>query len=403
MSVALRFQPLHEVCDVVGGGTPPKDRPEFYGGNIPWATVRDMRQEIIFETEFKITAAAVKASSTNIIPAGQVVIATRVGLGKVCMLDQPTAINQDLRGILPKNSDLLSARYLFWWFKSIAHLIEAEGTGATVKGVKLPFIKGLQVPVCEPIEQARIAGILDEAFDGIATAKANAEKNLQNARDLFASHREFTFVQLGDKSSEKPLGDICDLLNGFAFKSTDAVQESNTQLVRMGNLYGNNLDLGRSPVFYPDKFAADYRRYVLSAGDLIMSLTGTTGKEDFGYAVSIPEGPRTLLLNQRIAKFDSIKEDIANPDYLRHYFRSRAFLDRLYPSANGTRQANLSSVTMKSLSIPLCSIKEQVRIATALDDLSDECQRLESLYQQKLAALSELKKSLLREAFSGRL
>ncbi len=175
---------LGDLCDVVGGGTPPKDCPEFYAGEIPWATVRDMRQEVISETEFRITNDAVRTSATNVIPAGNVVIATRVGLGKVCLVAQDTAINQDLRGVLPRD-DRLSVRFLYWWLRSVGDLIVAEGTGATVQGVKLPFVKSLEIPLPPPSEQQGIVGILDEAFAGIATAKANAEKNLQNARALF--------------------------------------------------------------------------------------------------------------------------------------------------------------------------------------------------------------------------
>jgi type I restriction enzyme S subunit len=252
-------------------------------------------------------------------------------------------------------------------------------------------------------EQQRIVGILDEAFDGITNAKANAEKNLQNARALFESHLQSVFTKREEGWVEKSLGDVCDFLNGFAFKSDDAVSESRTQLVRMGNLYGNKLDLDRSPVFYPDKIASDYGRYILNEGDLIMSLTGTTGKEDYGYAVRIPECDRVLLMNQRIVKFDSIKEDLVNQDYLLHYLRSRAFLDVLYPTANGTRQANLSSVTIKTLPIHLCPIQEQKMIASSLGALSTETQRLETIYQQKLAKLEELKKSLLDKAFTGEL
>ena len=132
---------LGDVCNVVGGGTPSKDKPAFYSGDIPWATVRDLKQEVINSTEFKITKEAVKSSATNIIPSGNVVIATRVGLGKICLLGQDTAINQDLRGIVPHDTTKLNVRFLFWWLKSIADVIVAEGTGATVQGVKLPFVK----------------------------------------------------------------------------------------------------------------------------------------------------------------------------------------------------------------------------------------------------------------------
>ena len=171
----------------------------------------------------------------------------------------------------------------------------------------------------------------------------------------------------------------------------------------MGNLYRNKLNLDRDPVFYPDRFADDYERYLLYEGDLIMSLTGTTGKEDYGYAVRIPECGHNLLMNQRIAKFDAIRKDIANPNYLFYYLRSRTFLDILYPTANGTRQANLSSVTIKSLPIPLCSVPEQTKLAAALDQMAAYAQHLGSIYERKLAALDELEKSLLHQAFTGNL
>ena len=136
---------LGEVCDIIGGGTPSKSNGKFYNGNIHWATVRDMKGEIVTDTEHKITQDAVKRSSTNIIPKGNVIIATRVGLGKVCLLGNDTAINQDLKGIVPKKTKELSIDFLFRWLKSISSKIIEEGTGATVQGVKLPFIKSLKI------------------------------------------------------------------------------------------------------------------------------------------------------------------------------------------------------------------------------------------------------------------
>ena len=162
-----RHTPLGDVCTIIGGGTPSKKNSAFYSGGIPWATVRDMANEVLAATEHSITGDAVRQSSTNIIPAGNVVIATRVGLGKVCLLEHDTAINQDLRGVVPKDSDILDVRYLFRWFQSKSGEIENAGTGLTVKGVKLPFIKSLQISLPPLPEQQRIVAILDEAFEGI--------------------------------------------------------------------------------------------------------------------------------------------------------------------------------------------------------------------------------------------
>ena len=152
---------LGEVCNIIGGGTPSKANAKFYDGDIPWATVRDMKFEIIKETEHRITIDAVKNSSTNIIPKGNVIIATRVGLGKVCLIENNTAINQDLRGVVPINPNQLLVGYLFQWLKSIAHNIIEEGTGATVQGVKLPFVKSLLIPLPPLSEQKAIVKKLD--------------------------------------------------------------------------------------------------------------------------------------------------------------------------------------------------------------------------------------------------
>src|SRR6056297_702227 len=152
---------LGEVCDVIGGGTPSKAIKKYYDGNIHWATVRDMKSDIISDTEHKITFEAVKNSSTNVIPKGNVVIATRVGLGKICLIENDTAINQDLRGVIPRNQKVLSVAFLYRWLKSVSKKIIEEGTGATVKGVKLPFIKCLIISIPPTNEQELIVSKFD--------------------------------------------------------------------------------------------------------------------------------------------------------------------------------------------------------------------------------------------------
>jgi type I restriction enzyme, S subunit len=304
-----------------------------------------------------------------------------------------------------KPSPAISRAYLLYWLLSDDTMDRINGTctGARMPRADMNEVLDLPIPVPPLSEQQRIVGLLDEAFASLATAQAHAAQNLQNARDLFESHLNAVFTQRGEGWVEKTLGDVCEFLNGFAFKSGDAVPVSQTQLLRMGNLYCNRLDLERSPVFYPDDFAAEYSRYVLAEGEIIMSLTGTSGKEDYGFAVRIPDCGHILLMNQRLMKFDAIRQDIIDDGYLLHYLRSRCFLNVLYPTANGTRQANLSSATMKLLPVPLPSMNEQKCIAGKLDALSADTQCLTQIYEQKLGALAALKKSLLHQAFSGEL
>lgn len=409
MKAGWQTRRLGELCQIELGKTPARADKSLWDekrqtSNV-WLSIADLaNDENGFVYDSKEYLSDKGAAISRVVPKGTLLASFKLTLGRMAFAGRDLFTNEAIAALTIHNEAELSKEFLFY-FLNFFDWVKAAENDVKLKGMTLNKAKLKEIVVRFPQlpEQQRIVTILDEAFAGIATAKANAEKNLQNARALFESHLRSVFTERGEGWVEKQLSDLCEFLNGFAFKSDDAVTESQTQLVRMGNLYGNQLDLDRNPVFYPDSFATVHSRYVLEEGDIVMSLTGTTGKEDYGFAVRIPNCDRTLLMNQRIMKFDGIKRDIIDGGYLLHYLRSRCFLDILYTTANGTRQANLSSVTMKLLPVPLPSLKDQKAIASTLEDLQEETQRLESLYQRKLAALDELKQSLLLQAFSGNL
>ena len=370
MKAGWQTKALGDVCQVIGGGTPSKDKVTYYNGDIPWATVRDMRSEVISKTECSITKEAVKSSSTNIIPGGNVVIATRVGLGKVCLLAQDTAINQDLRGIVPNNPQTLSVRFLFHWLKSVAHLIVAEGTGATVQGVKLPFVKSLQVPLPPLPEQQRIVGILDAAFDGIATAKANAEQNLQNARALFESH-------LHSLDAEKvSLGELANITTGKLDANAAVANGQYPFFTCSREIYAIN------------NYAFDCEAILLAGNNAVGDFNVKHYKGKFNayqrtYVITVNEKNRVL--------------------YRFLYFQMLKSLKQFKEQSVGAGTKFLKLGMIKDMQIALPSLVEQQRIVSTMDSIREETQRLEFLYQRKLAALDELKKSLLHQAFSGAL
>jgi type I restriction enzyme S subunit len=399
MKAGWQTKNLGDVCNVVGGGTPSKDKAAFYSGDIPWATVRDLKQEVITSTEFKITKDAVKSSATNIIPSGNVVIATRVGLGKVCLLGQDTAINQDLRGIIPLNVKTLDVRFLFWWLKSIADLIVAEGTGATVQGVKLPFVKSLQVPLPPLPEQQRIVGILDEAFDGIATAKANAEKNLQNARALFESHLQSVFTQRGKMWVKKQLADICEIFaDGDWIESKDQSPEG-IRLIQTGNVgVGIFKDRGEKARYISEATFKRLRCTEIFEEDCLISRL----PDPAGRSCMLPDtGERMITaVDCTIVRFD-LKQVL--PTFFVYYSQSSDYLKALDAETTGTTRKRISRSKLGQALIPVAPLADQRRIVDELDELAIETQRLASLYQRKLAALDDLKNSLLHQAFSGAL
>jgi type I restriction enzyme S subunit len=396
MKNGLVMKNLGDVCQVVGGGTPPKDKPSFYTGQIPWATVRDMKREMLTETEFKITEEAVHNSSTNIIPSNNVVIATRVGLGKVCLLGQRTAINQDLRGIIPNDPKELSVRYLFWWLKSIAHLIEAEGTGATVQGVKLPFVKSLKVPLCSPAEQKRIVGILDEAFEGIAAAKANAEKNHQNARALFESHLQSVFAEIWKTSELVTLADLTtDITDGDHLPPPKS--DAGIPFITIGNIVKETREINFDDTFkVPNAyFNALKQNKKPRKGDVLYTVTGS-----FGIPVVIRENMEFCF--QRHIGLVRPKTDIKS-SWLYYLLLSPQVLKQACDGATGTAQKTVSLKVLRGFRVPKISMAIQSSMVVKLDALTNETRCLESVYKQKLDALDSLKKSLLNQAFIGQL
>jgi len=192
--IEWEIKSLGDICEFIGGGTPSKDKPEFYSGQIPWATVRDMMNDHLTKTDHSITQAGLSASSSKLIPGGEIVIASRVGLGKVCVLGQDTAINQDLRAVIPKDINSVEKRFLFHWFKSVAGTIEKAGTGATVKGVKLPFLKSLQIPLPPLEEQKRIVFQLDKMSTEYNSLEALYTTKIQDISDLRQSLLQKAFA-----------------------------------------------------------------------------------------------------------------------------------------------------------------------------------------------------------------
>jgi len=178
---------LSTVIKIIGGGTPSKKEKSYWdNGSIKWATVGDMNVETITNTELSITEDGLKNSSSNIIPKEAIIIATRVGLGKVCYLNDDTAINQDLKGLLPL-TDKLNIRFLFNYFKNIKKFIISNGTGATVKGVKLDFVKELLIPFPSQNIQQKTVAYLDEISQKIEKIKSVQKEKMESLIALKAS------------------------------------------------------------------------------------------------------------------------------------------------------------------------------------------------------------------------
>jgi type I restriction enzyme S subunit len=381
---------LGDVCEIIGGGTPSKEKPEYYNGDIRWATVRDMRNDIIEDTENKITAAAVKASATNIIPAGNVIIATRVGLGKTCLLAEDTAINQDLRGIVPGKANTIVPKYLFYWFKSIAHRIIAEGTGATVQGVKVGFVQGLLLPLPPLAEQERIVARLDAAFAAIAEATTAAEANLRNARALFDSYLDQVFSTRGEGWVERRLGDVAVI--NYGYTESASFERIGPNFLRITDLKDDGVDWATVPYCQIDE--KEIPKYLLRHQDIVFARTGaTTGKS---YLVMHP--PFSVCASYLI-RLRLLSQEVG-ANFVHLYFQTSAYWDVIGAGMSGSAQGGFNASKLAELMIPFPSDKSSQHFCVEESEhIRKNCAEVETLYNRKLTALAELKQALLAEVF----
>lgn len=136
---------IGEVCKIIGGGTPSREEIKHFKGDIPWVTVKDLKVLEIEDTLEHINKEALKKSAANLVPVDTVLVATRVGLGKVAIARKSLTFNQDIKGL--RANDGVDADYLFYVILKNASKIEKNGKGATVKGVTQEFLKSIKIPI----------------------------------------------------------------------------------------------------------------------------------------------------------------------------------------------------------------------------------------------------------------
>ncbi len=393
MKAGWQMQKIGDVCRLMTGGTPSRTKPEYFGGEVRWLVSGDIHQGEIVDCEGRITEAGMKSSNAKWLPVNSVMIALN-GQGKtrgtVALLRTRATCNQSLVSIYPNEPEKLLPEFLYanlhGRYQEIRQMTGDSGNDR--RGLNMVLIRNIEIPIAPLSEQQRIVRILDEAFDGIATAKATAEQNLQNARALFESHLQSVFTQRGEGWVVKSLGEIGKVSMCKRIFKEQTTATGDIPFYKIGT-FGKEADSFISNQIYRDfrdKFSFPKK------GDVLISASGTIGRR------VIFDGEPAYFQDSNIVWIDNDEKQLLN-HFLYHFYGACEW--------NSTKGATISRLYNENLrqiviSFPV-SIIEQQSIADKLDALREETQRLESLYQRKLAALDELKKSLLHQAFSGML
>ena len=302
-----------------------------------------------------------------------------------------------------KPSPQLLREYLLYWFlaDSTMNCINATCTGARMPRADMNEVLAFDFPLPPLPEQRRIVSILDKAFEGIATAKANAEKNLQNARALFESYLESVFAQRGEGWVEKSFEDACTKITDGTHHSpqTQFTERAPGRLpyITSKNIRNNYMDL--SNVAYIERAFHNevYARCQPSLGDVLLTKDGAnTGN----VTLNTLDEPFSLLSSVCLIKTNPT---VLSPAFLCYYLQSSTGLSSIVGQMTGAAIKRIVLKDIKKAVIPFPPLKEQHSIVAKLNSLLAEIQRLARLYERKRAALEALKKSLLHQAFTGEL
>ena len=362
---------LGEVCEIISGTTPDTSNDEFWGKGNYWITPAEINENSLYinSTARTITDKAVEYCSLRRMPRGTVLFSSRAPIGKIAISNVDSLYcNQGFKNFICSKN--IHNKFLYYFLLKSRKYLISLGKGATFKEVSKSIISTVNIQYPPLPEQERIVAKLDKSFEAIDKVKANAEQNLNNAKELFDGYLE-NIVAPKDK-----LGKYIKITTG-KLNSNAAIENgqypfftcSRTPL-RINNysfdceailLAGNNASGDFNVKHYKGKFNAYQRTYVITIQD-------------------------KSKLNYRYLYFQ--------------LFKALAELKKMSLGAN-TKFLRVGMITDFMLSMP--TIEEQQKIVEKLDALQEQTKQLEAIYTQKIKECDELKQSILQKAFRGEL
>lgn len=365
---------MGEVLSIERGGSP---RPiEKYMTNSPdginWIKISDATasDKYIYETKEKITKDGLH--KTRVVNEGDFILSNSMSFGRPYIMKTTGCIHDGWLVLKQNGKKIFETEFLYYLLSSpfVFQQFNSKAAGSTVRNLNISLVSSVDVPIPPLQEQQRIVAILDEAFTAIAKAKANAEQNLKNAKELFESY-------LNTVDAEKTsLGDLVE--------------------IKTGKLNSNAMvDGGKYPFFTCSREIFAINNYDFDCEAIL--LAGNNASGDFNvkhYNGKFNAYQRTYVITI------NEKQKIL---YRYLYFQLLKSLKEFKEMSVGANTRFLKLGMIQGIQITLPSLEAQQNIVQKLDTLLTETKKLEAIYQQKINDLEELKKSVLQKAFSGEL
>lgn len=359
-------------CSISYGIVQPGD--EFADG-LPVVRPTDLTTKVIELDHLKrIDPKLAVGYQRTTLHGGELLLCVRGSTGTVSIASEALSGANVTRGIVPIrfNKTLMSPAFGYYLMitDQVQSQIREKTYGAALMQINIRDLRNILLTYPPLPEQQRIVGILDKAFEGLAVAVANAEKNLQNARALFESHLQSVFTQRGEGWEETTIGDQLTLQRGF-----DITKEQQ--------------NAGAVPVVSSGGIKSFHDKVMAKGPGVVIGRKGTLGKV---FYLENDYWPHDTTL--------WVKDFKGNEPRFVYYLFAGLNVKRL---DSGTANPALNRNQVHPIQIFWPPVSQQRLLIQTLDTINQETQRLAAIYEKKLAALAELKKSLLHQAFSGEL
>jgi type I restriction enzyme S subunit len=272
--MTYRLVALESICDIRSGGTPPRDRADYYGGDIPWAKIDDLNTEsgVVRTTTESITEAGLKAIRGRLFEKETLLFAMYGSIGKMAWSGCRLATNQAILGISNLDHNRLNNSYLFHWLNSKQNDFNRDANGVTQKNLSAGYVRALTIPLLPLEEQKRIAAILDKA-DNLRRKRQEA---IQLADDFLRAVFLDMFGDPGVNPKGFPQGTVRDLLDSANYGTSDKANELTGEypVLRMNNItYDGSWDF--SSLKYMDLDEKGRDKYLARSGDILFNRTNS--------------------------------------------------------------------------------------------------------------------------------
>lgn len=325
----------------------------------------------------------------------------------------PALLNQRVCKIEVK-SENYSEDFLYYALPAYLKEINLWTSAVTVKHLSSFTIKEIPLPLPPLNEQKRIVAKLDSIMPRIDAVKTR----LDQIPGLLKRFRQSVLTaavtgKLTEKWREEhpevgeweetTLENVSDYLGGYAYSSTKFVESSNNQVLKIANVKEYGVDINLAPSYIDDQYAAQTKKFQLMENDIIISMTGTKNKRDYGYNGIVFRSDRNLYLNQRVARL-RCKLDKILPNILSMYMKTSEFRDFFFKDETGNvNQGNVGADALKLAPITLPPLEEQKEIVRQVDKLFALADKVVAHYQKAKARVDKLSQSVLAKAFRGEL